>query len=715
MTDRVSFCALLFGTVMLLGAVRSSEGAERESGYAATENAITYEDLIGIVDIGASGEEDFNGVGLSPDKKLVAVEARRAELGLNRTDIRWLIVSVDGSRPPVDAGDGGEPISFTNRGLINGYSPPQVPRWSPDSNWFGYRAKFGGIVQLWRSRRDGAIQERIGANAGDVGEFRWSSDGERIYFQVDSKASRTGRMEADRGLRYDARFAPLYGRGANLADESGAAGEGAIRTYDFKLKEERDATEVERAEFHAMASGVLPTRPNATWVRRASSAAAVTWLEDVRGDRKTGLHPKRVVMAAKTSDGSHAVECEASACVGSTFKGLWIDRGGEFVYFLRWRGKRNYGKVSLYKWRVGEKEPIELLQTDDLIEACAYMPSRLICTREQATVPRTLVAIALESGAMRTIFDPNPEFSKRRFGEVVPLTWTDSDGNEGFGHLVKPVDYIAGHHYPLIIVQYHSRGFLRGGTGDEYPIHVFASKGFAVLSFERPRDWHIEETAQSYDEADVENWRNLHDRQMVFSVLSAGIRVLENIGIVDPKRVGITGLSDGANTADYAIVHSSEMFSAAAVSWTHWNPMNYYLQGPVMQSLLDKWGLGFPGELANMEQWKGLSIALNADRIHTPLLIQVSDSEMLPETETYAAMRHYDRAVDMYIFQDEHHIKVQPRHRYNIYRRNVQWMEFWLQGVEDPEPVSPDQYLVWRALKDQGSRAARPPVAYDGR
>ena len=39
----------------------------------------------------------------------------------------------------------------------------------------------------------------------------------------------------------------------------------------------------------------------------------------------------------------------------------------------------------------------------------------------------------------------------------------------------------------MVVVQYDTRGFLRGGTGDEYPIQAFANRGYAVLSFRRPQ------------------------------------------------------------------------------------------------------------------------------------------------------------------------------------------------------------------------------------
>jgi hypothetical protein len=62
----------------------------------------------------------------------------------------------------------------------------------------------------------------------------------------------------------------------------------------------------------------------------------------------------------------------------------------------------------------------------------------------------------------------------------------------------------------------------------------------------------------------------------------------------------------------------------------------------------------------------------------------------------------------MYVFPSEAHIKSQPRHRYNIYRRSTQWFEFWLENRQEPDPVDIDEYKEWTALRDSaGGRAER--------
>jgi hypothetical protein len=266
---------------------------------------------------------------------------------------------------------------------------------------------------------------------------------------------------------------------------------------------------------------------------------------------------------------------------------------------------------------------------------------------------------------------------------------------------VKPIGYVRGHRYPLIVVQYRSRGFLRGGTGDEYPIHVLAANGFAVLSFSRPDDWDSFALAKSYEEALALGSVDEKDRRRVLSVLEAGIDELDREGIIDPHRVGITGLSDGAETANFALVNAPTRFAAAAVSSDWCNPLIYYLLGPKYQAYLRRTlHLEDPMLPTSSAKWQRMSVSVNASRVLTPLLIQVADSELLPATQAFTELREFGKPVEMYVFPDEFHVKSQPVHRLSVYKRSVQWFQFWLQGIEDPSPISDGQYVRWRSMRD---------------
>ena len=238
-----------------------------------------------------------------------------------------------------------------------------------------------------------------------------------------------------------------------------------------------------------------------------------------------------------------------------------------------------------------------------------------------------------------------------------------------------PVRYRPGQRYPLIVVQYVTRGFLRGGTGDEYPIQVFANNGFAVLSIERPRSPAIAPNARSYTDLDKADLAGFLDKRNVLSAIERGVRNLVDAGIVDERRVGITGLSDGASTVQYAGVHS-KMFAAAVMSNCCAEPTQLALLGPAAAKLFRE--VGWPDLTSEAPSfWSNISWVVNARRIPFPVLLQMADSEYRSGLAAFTALREADVAIEMRVFPNETHFKWQPIHRLSIYTRNLNWFSFW--------------------------------------
>jgi hypothetical protein len=256
-------------------------------------------------------------------------------------------------------------------------------------------------------------------------------------------------------------------------------------------------------------------------------------------------------------------------------------------------------------------------------------------------------------------------------------------------------------------VQYRASGFLRGGTGDEYPILPMAEKGLCVFVFERPNDW-ISEEHLSGPQYLAAEFRDLSDRRRVLSSLESGISLLVSEKGIDACRVGLTGLSDGADTAYFAMINS-KMFQVYALSAFPASEKNFWFTtAPQYRRSMDEWGLGRPGSSSD-KYWDDLSITNKFDRISSPILVQVSDREFRG-VEAFVSLREAGRPVEAHVFEDEAHIKFYPVHRKSIYQRNIDWLRFWLQGFKDPAPFKQAQYSRWTELKTRQA-ALKPDLA----
>jgi dipeptidyl aminopeptidase/acylaminoacyl peptidase len=115
---------------------------------------------------------------------------------------------------------------------------------------------------------------------------------------------------------------------------------------------------------------------------------------------------------------------------------------------------------------------------------------------------------------------------------------------------------------------------------------------------------------------------------------------------------------------------------------------------------LADYGLPYPDE-QGLRKWKQLSLAMNASTITTPLLIQSPEQEAMVSLEAFKALKHYGVPMEWYVYPGEGHMKFQPRNKYFVYQRNLDWMNFWLQDKEDPNPGKQEQYKRRRAMREE--------------
>lgn len=651
-------------------------------------------DLLSLRDIGQPDGAVFgepSPLGLSPDGRRAAFILNRADPTTNRYCRALVIIDLEGPANPRILDTGGELItnSVTIRGLqIDGGFPAIVtPVWSPDGKWVAWLRREKGITQLWRARTDGGGGGVVSYASSDVRDFAWSRDGAHILFTTQPDLEAVRQKIAGEGMAgwlYDERFVPSYGLQPQLPGDLPAK----LVAIDLMNGRVRPATDAEQMLFGE---------------RLRSRDLAAPSSISVRGQRAWTERPKDHLFAPLQLlvDGSEGkpVPCAAATCRGG-FTGLWWNGEGTELRFLRREGWAN-GELGFYRWRPGRGEPERLWRTTHILHGCVGARSGLLCTSENSVTPRHLILIDPETGLMAPIFDPNPEFRSIRLGKVERLRWKNDYGLEAWGDLVLPPGHNRGKRLPLIVVQYTSLGFLRGGTGDEYPIQALAAQGFAVLSLQQP-DF-VARTVpgvRTVGDLLLANNRDWAQRRSLLSSLQTGIDKVVTAGVADPARIGLTGLSDGATTVRFALINS-DRFAAASVSSCCLDPSTVSTYtGPAFASQMRSAGFPAHGEDAP-EFWQPFSLARNAGRIDRPMLMQLADSEALIALESFTALQAAGQPVEMFVFPDERHIKWQPAHRRAIYERNIDWFRFWLQGYIDPDPVKAGQYRRWNAMRER--------------
>ncbi len=667
------------------------------AGTSASDVAAT--DLANLRDIGGHAR---GALSVSPDGRWIVFQLQTPQVSAGDYELTWMALSTQSQKASRIADGGNVLLNPELSQYINGNRPRTYAKWSPDSSSFAYLLRENGQTQIWQSRPDREGRIQLTNNGGDVTDFVWSRDGAKLYFQAGldkADTARKMREEGARGFLYDDRFHPRISTRPVFRDCGGPlhrrnlvrlerACEPTVWIYDLTMQEERLATRDEVETFNRLDDGLVVPEAlkgrSYTHLRRWAEENRFAWLEKTDSSTDPDFYEPRTIFASIDNE---IHQCTEKACQEHQpyIRELWWHRAGHEVGFLRREGPA-YSRLGLYAWSPLTGALRKILQTDGRLSDCAPAGDRLICLYETWTQPRRIASVSLENGRIETIFDPNPEFARFRFPKVEQLAWQDAFGNSTFGHLVYPSDYDPGRDYPLVVVTYRSRGFLRGGTGDEFPIYPLAAEGFFVLSHDMP-------TKYGKDGSALERRK---------TTLSAQERIIEQLagdGLIDKTRVAIAGLSDGAAQVSFALTHSNIDFAAAIATYVgSFSSSLYYMDNVYWRAL---WRSALFNELPPDNPDSGLndiSIGLNADGITTPFLINTSDSELRASVENVVRLEEAKKPVEMYVFPGEHHIKWRPEHRLAAYRRNIQWMKFWLLGETEPNPVSPGQYARWTAL-----------------
>lgn len=656
---------------------------------AANAQAPDIADIVTLREIGGFQ----SGLSVSPDGSHVALFSRETLIEDDRYRYTLLVIPSDGG-PARAIADGGDAVLRTATGRFSGAIDDRIPAWSPDGAWIAYIARHGERTELWRVRPDGRANRRIVSGDRDVARFAWLTPNEIVVELYPARSALSARAERQRRLGFfaDGSFEPRYNLipFPNLRDDRVAI---VIDTHGRKL---RDATEAD-------ARALLP--------RTGFGAPGGQVAADHAGDLNASIAPATPgdpaalppLALSLTRGGATPIRCLHAECSGR-MSGVWI-AGDDGIVFQRREG-HGLADEALYIWNAGADTIRLLRRADEVLLDCELARAVLVCLHESPAQPRRLVSVSLSSGEISVLYDPNPHWSAFPITRIERLEADDAYGNQGFAHLVWPRGYEAGRLYPMVVVQYRSRGFLRGGVGGEYPIHALAARGYFVLSVDRTDNRDLLArlpAAQSQLIAELDG----SELRMKQTQLEGLLRRIGDRNIVDPARIAITGLSDGAETV-FWMISQTDLFAAAVSSSPPVDPSGYALNSENFRRSNRELGAHGPWEDAPepwASWWRENATIYHAGNIRAPLLMNLSDNEALTGFPLSVRLRELGRVSEIYVYPGDYHVKWRPQHQLMAQERALAWIDFWLLGVEREDANEPERLERWRALRQRHAAA----------
>jgi dipeptidyl aminopeptidase/acylaminoacyl peptidase len=660
---------------------------EIPSVWPSARRPMTSKDLLSM--------RDFYGVSISPDGKTVAFVVGQPIYETNSYRSGLFVVGTEPGGNLLCLGSAGPP-NWTHLGEWE----PEAPQWSADSRFIMRRMKAHGSWQVFRWKRDGGKARQVTHVRSDVTAFQWSADGSSILFTVAKRRDPiAARSLKEHGILYDGSLEPWLMRPVVDQKLEQHPEETEDWVHDMKSGAERRAVPSDRKEPEGWkeklggevfdrqglkAAGKTGNIINPKLSPDGKKAIYQWWMNDAaKSDRLS------FPLYIKTLDGGPAVRLTDAFWV----EDYWWSPNSQEVFYLESGGKGR--SPVLFVASANSGEPRRLTNTRDGEWADQFSLDRsaslAACVHQTNTTPPELALVDLKTGSLRTLVKISPEFQNLELSSPERIEWTNKYGYPGFAYLVKPLGFQEGKRYPLVVTLYRSGDyFLRGGVGDEYPIQVLAANGFAVLSFDAGEP-------PNYKPGDFD--KVLLRWSSPLASLEEALRILDERGIADSGRRGLTGVSYGVEILSFVISHSNLFQAASGSALGGFDPFFYYMAPTGWRATLQEWGLNGLPDGKSSPRWKELSAALNADRIHAPLLANVADTEYLVGLQLYTRLQEMGKPVELFIYPNELHIKYQPKHRNEIYERNIDWFKFWLQDYEDANPAKAEQYKRWHELR----------------
>jgi dipeptidyl aminopeptidase/acylaminoacyl peptidase len=295
-----------------------------------------------------------------------------------------------------------------------------------------------------------------------------------------------------------------------------------------------------------------------------------------------------------------------------------------------------------------------------------------------AAHPNELFILQPKSDKPKRLTDSNPWLKDRLTGSQEVYTYKAQNGFKIEGILIKPANYKAGKKYPLITVvhggpeSHYNHGWL---TYYSMPGQLAAGNGYVVF---------------------YPNYRGSTGRGLKFAKSSQGdpagkefddvidgIDALIDDGLVDGKKVGVTGGSYGGYATGWMATRHTDRFAAGVM-----------FVG--ISDNISKWGTSdIPEEMylvhSRKRIWEDYKFVLERSPIYyagqtkTPLLIMAGKNDTRVDPgQSYELYRHIktrtETPVRLVLYPGEGHgnRKATARYDYNI--RMMRWFDNYLKG-----------------------------------
>jgi dipeptidyl aminopeptidase/acylaminoacyl peptidase len=308
---------------------------------------------------------------------------------------------------------------------------------------------------------------------------------------------------------------------------------------------------------------------------------------------------------------------------------------------------------------------------------------------DSPTHPTEVYKMAHGEAAPTRLTDSNPWLAERRLAKQEIVTYQARDGLEVEGVLIRPLDESPDGNHPLILVvhggpeAHYSNGWM---TRYSSPGQFAAGEGYAVFY---PNYRGSTGGGVAYSKLDQADYAGGE-----FNDLVDGVQHLVSTGLVDEKKVGVTGGSYGGYASAWCATALTEHFAASVMFVGISDQISKFGTTDIPNEMFMVHSRRLPWEY--WDWMRERSPIYHTPKARTPILILhgKEDTRVHPSQsmELYRYLKMLGNVpVRLVLYPGEGHGNRKAGARYDYSKRLMRWMDHYLKGEGgDPPPHEVD-------------------------